>query len=104
MTTVALAVPVGIIVLPEIWRARAWRPFALAALAAAAIIALLPLQQVVYRQLTYLVVIESVLAAVRGLRLGWQHVVRSGQFDASPQIATAGDAAQPAERRASPSA
>ncbi|MDQ3995720.1 MAG: glycosyltransferase family 39 protein [Gemmatimonadota bacterium] len=44
VTAVALAVPVGIIVLPEIWRARAWRPLTLAALAAAAIVVLLPLQ------------------------------------------------------------
>jgi hypothetical protein len=44
VTAVALAMPVGIIVARDVWRARAWRPFALAALVAAAIVGLLPLQ------------------------------------------------------------
>jgi hypothetical protein len=44
VTAVALAIPVGIVVMPEVWGARAWRPLALAAFVAAAIVALLPLQ------------------------------------------------------------
>jgi hypothetical protein len=44
VTAVALAIPVGVIVVREVWRTRAWRALAPATLAAAAIIALLPLQ------------------------------------------------------------
>ena len=45
----------------------------------------LPLQQFVYRQLMYLVVFQSVVSAVRGVRLGWQHVGRTGEFDVGGQ-------------------
>ncbi|MDX6698769.1 MAG: hypothetical protein QOE65_2166 [Solirubrobacteraceae bacterium] len=38
----------------------------------------LPLQQFVYRQLMYLVVIESSVSAVKGLRAGWKHLPRTG--------------------------
>ena len=38
----------------------------------------MPLQQLVYRQLMYLVVIESVLTAVRGSRLRWHPSERTG--------------------------
>jgi cellulose synthase/poly-beta-1,6-N-acetylglucosamine synthase-like glycosyltransferase/peptidoglycan/xylan/chitin deacetylase (PgdA/CDA1 family) len=38
-----------------------------------------PLQQFVYRQLMYLVVIQSVISAARGARLRWQHVERTGE-------------------------
>jgi cellulose synthase/poly-beta-1,6-N-acetylglucosamine synthase-like glycosyltransferase len=38
----------------------------------------LPLQQFVYRQLMYLVLIQSVLAALGGIRLGWQKLRRTG--------------------------
>jgi cellulose synthase/poly-beta-1,6-N-acetylglucosamine synthase-like glycosyltransferase len=41
----------------------------------------LPLQLFVYRQLMYLVVIQSVTSAVQGLRLRWQHVERSGDVE-----------------------
>jgi cellulose synthase/poly-beta-1,6-N-acetylglucosamine synthase-like glycosyltransferase/peptidoglycan/xylan/chitin deacetylase (PgdA/CDA1 family) len=41
----------------------------------------LPLQQFVYRQLMYLVVIQSVISAVRGVRLRWQHVERTGEVE-----------------------
>ena len=41
----------------------------------------LPLQQFVYRQLMYLVVAQSVISAVRGVRLRWQHVERSGEIE-----------------------
>jgi cellulose synthase/poly-beta-1,6-N-acetylglucosamine synthase-like glycosyltransferase len=41
------------------------------------------LQQVVYRQLMYLVVIQSVRSALGGDRLGWHHVPRRGMEDAT---------------------
>jgi cellulose synthase/poly-beta-1,6-N-acetylglucosamine synthase-like glycosyltransferase/peptidoglycan/xylan/chitin deacetylase (PgdA/CDA1 family) len=40
----------------------------------------LPLQQVVYRQLMYLVVIQSLVTAVLGARLRWQTIRRTGTF------------------------
>jgi len=43
-----------------------------------------PLQQFVYRQLMYLVVIESIISALRGTRLRWQHVERTGEVEAAP--------------------
>ncbi len=42
----------------------------------------LPLQQFVYRQLMYLVLIQSMLSAVSGLRLGWQKLRRTGGLNA----------------------
>ncbi|MDX6608018.1 MAG: hypothetical protein QOD14_2558 [Solirubrobacterales bacterium] len=45
----------------------------------------LPLQTIVYRQLMYLVVIQSVASALQGLRLRWQHVERSGDVEVVPQ-------------------
>ena len=47
----------------------------------------LPLQQLVYRQLMYLVVIQSVSSALYGLRLRWQVIRRSGEMDAVPAAA-----------------
>jgi len=41
----------------------------------------LPLQQFVYRQLMYLVVIQSAISAARGLGLRWQHVERTGEIE-----------------------
>jgi cellulose synthase/poly-beta-1,6-N-acetylglucosamine synthase-like glycosyltransferase/peptidoglycan/xylan/chitin deacetylase (PgdA/CDA1 family) len=41
----------------------------------------LPLQQFVYRQLMYLVVIQSVFTAVTGYRLRWQRMERYGSLD-----------------------
>jgi cellulose synthase/poly-beta-1,6-N-acetylglucosamine synthase-like glycosyltransferase/peptidoglycan/xylan/chitin deacetylase (PgdA/CDA1 family) len=38
----------------------------------------LPLQQFVYRQLMYLVIIESSVSAVQGVRSTWRHVPRTG--------------------------
>ncbi|GAA1770275.1 bifunctional polysaccharide deacetylase/glycosyltransferase family 2 protein [Luedemannella helvata] len=38
----------------------------------------LPLQQFVYRQLMYLVVVQSVVTALAGVRLPWHRMVRSG--------------------------
>jgi cellulose synthase/poly-beta-1,6-N-acetylglucosamine synthase-like glycosyltransferase/peptidoglycan/xylan/chitin deacetylase (PgdA/CDA1 family) len=40
----------------------------------------LPLQQFVYRQLMYLVVVQSVVTALLGSRLGWQTIRRTGTF------------------------
>ncbi|GAA2909083.1 bi-functional transferase/deacetylase [Actinoplanes cyaneus] len=41
-----------------------------------------PLQQFVYRQLMYLVLIQSTLAALGGIRLGWQKLRRTGGLNA----------------------
>jgi cellulose synthase/poly-beta-1,6-N-acetylglucosamine synthase-like glycosyltransferase/peptidoglycan/xylan/chitin deacetylase (PgdA/CDA1 family) len=41
----------------------------------------MPLQQLVYRQLMYLVVIQAVISALRGVRLRWQHVERTGEVE-----------------------
>jgi hypothetical protein len=44
VTAVALAVPVGVVVMRSIWRARAWRPLAAAVITGSAIVGILPLQ------------------------------------------------------------
>ena len=41
----------------------------------------MPLQQFVYRQLMYLVVVESILSALRGARLRWRPIARSGEVE-----------------------
>ena len=41
----------------------------------------MPLQQFVYRQLMYLVAVESVLTALRGTRLRWQPSDRTGDVE-----------------------
>lgn len=38
----------------------------------------LPLQQFVYRQMMYLVIIESSVSALQGIRSGWRHLPRTG--------------------------
>ncbi|KWW99140.1 putative bi-functional transferase/deacetylase [Carbonactinospora thermoautotrophica] len=43
---------------------------------------LMPLQQFVYRQLMYLVLIQSVVTALTGVRLRWQKLTRSGGLNA----------------------
>jgi len=43
----------------------------------------MPLQQFVYRQLMYLVVIESIISALLGSRLGWGHLDRTGHIEVS---------------------
>ena len=45
----------------------------------------LPLQQVVYRQLMYLVVIQSVVTALLGIRLRWHVIQRTGVFAGGPR-------------------
>ncbi|MEU6218293.1 bi-functional transferase/deacetylase, partial [Streptomyces sp. NPDC047022] len=47
----------------------------------------LPLQQFVYRQLMYLVVIQSVFTAISGSRLRWQRIERYGSLHAPPSAA-----------------
>ena len=44
----------------------------------------LPLQQFVYRQLMYLVVIQSAATALYGVQLRWQAMRRLGDLDAVP--------------------
>ncbi|BDM69355.1 bi-functional transferase/deacetylase [Streptomyces nigrescens] len=55
----------------------------------------LPLQQFVYRQLMYLVVIHSVITALLGTRLKWHSMKRTGTADpyllAAPSAETSGD-------------
>lgn len=41
----------------------------------------MPLQQFVYRQLMYLVVIESMLTAIRGTPQHWRPISRSGEVE-----------------------
>jgi cellulose synthase/poly-beta-1,6-N-acetylglucosamine synthase-like glycosyltransferase len=41
----------------------------------------LPLQQLVYRQVMYLVIYESAVSAARGVRLPWQHLKRTGELE-----------------------
>ncbi len=41
----------------------------------------LPLQQFVYRQLMYLVIIESTLSALAGARAHWRHLTRTGDVE-----------------------
>ncbi|MCY1138496.1 bifunctional polysaccharide deacetylase/glycosyltransferase family 2 protein [Actinoplanes sp. Pm04-4] len=44
----------------------------------------LPLQQIVYRQVMYLVLLHSALAAVTGRRLKWQTIHRTGDLSSAP--------------------
>ncbi|WP_433046167.1 bifunctional polysaccharide deacetylase/glycosyltransferase family 2 protein [Dactylosporangium sp. CS-033363] len=44
----------------------------------------LPLQQLVYRQVMYLVLLHSAITAVTGRRLRWQKLRRTGEVDAVP--------------------
>jgi cellulose synthase/poly-beta-1,6-N-acetylglucosamine synthase-like glycosyltransferase/peptidoglycan/xylan/chitin deacetylase (PgdA/CDA1 family) len=57
----------------------------------------LPLQQIVYRQLIYLVAVQSTVMALLGGRLGWHRMVRTGAASAHAQ-ATARDVAGPSPR------
>ena len=58
---------------------------------------LLPLQQIVYRQLMYAVLIRSMVTAAGGIRLGWQKLRRVGGLeDLLPASAGAGDDGDPA--------
>jgi hypothetical protein len=44
----------------------------------------MPLQQFVYRQLMYLVIIESTISALVGVRAHWQHIPRTGDIEVVP--------------------
>jgi cellulose synthase/poly-beta-1,6-N-acetylglucosamine synthase-like glycosyltransferase/peptidoglycan/xylan/chitin deacetylase (PgdA/CDA1 family) len=44
----------------------------------------LPLQQFVYRQLMYLVIIESTVSALVGMRAGWRTIQRTGDVEVGP--------------------
>ncbi|MGZ6695226.1 MAG: bifunctional polysaccharide deacetylase/glycosyltransferase family 2 protein [Solirubrobacteraceae bacterium] len=44
----------------------------------------LPLQQFVYRQLMYLVIIESTISALVGARAAWRHIPRTGDVELPP--------------------
>jgi cellulose synthase/poly-beta-1,6-N-acetylglucosamine synthase-like glycosyltransferase len=59
----------------------------------------LPLQQFVYRQLMYLVVIQSAVTALAGARLRWQRMERYGSLQ-TPPAPHAGHVRQPAPGRA----
>jgi hypothetical protein len=41
----------------------------------------LPLQQFVYRQLMYIVIIESTASALNGARASWRHLTRTGDIE-----------------------
>jgi len=44
----------------------------------------MPLQQFVYRQMMYLVVIQSLVTAMMGVPLRWHKLKRTGDFSAAP--------------------
>jgi peptidoglycan/xylan/chitin deacetylase (PgdA/CDA1 family)/glycosyltransferase involved in cell wall biosynthesis len=87
----------GLLFLPPAKVAAVWAGFT-AAQAATAAVALnmdrepygplwsLPLQQIVYRQLMYLVVIQSTVMAIAGGRLRWHRMIRIGAATAHPII------------------
>ncbi|GAA4677790.1 glycosyltransferase [Streptomyces chumphonensis] len=54
----------------------------------------LPLQQILYRQLMYVVLLQSWITALTGGRLRWQKLRRTGAVDAAP---AAGDRTEPRE-------
>ncbi|MFF5144204.1 bifunctional polysaccharide deacetylase/glycosyltransferase family 2 protein [Streptomyces sp. NPDC013157] len=61
----------------------------------------LPLQQFVYRQLMYLVVIQSVFTAISGSRLRWQRMERYGSLPATALAPASAPASVPAAARTS---
>ena len=63
----------------------------------------LPLQQVVYRQLMYLVTIQSVMTALLGTRQRWQVISRTGVFGAEASQAAPGRPDAPESRPVEPS-
>ena len=50
---------------------------------------LLPAQQLVYRQLMYAVLIQSIATAAAGVALRWQKIPRIGDFSGVPTTRTA---------------
>jgi cellulose synthase/poly-beta-1,6-N-acetylglucosamine synthase-like glycosyltransferase/peptidoglycan/xylan/chitin deacetylase (PgdA/CDA1 family) len=57
----------------------------------------LPLQQIVYRQLMYLVVIQSVTSALLGSRLRWHTSLRAGTFAIPDRLPVEKASAEPAD-------
>jgi cellulose synthase/poly-beta-1,6-N-acetylglucosamine synthase-like glycosyltransferase len=57
------------------------------------------LQQFVYRQVMYLVLVESLISALRGLRIGWQRVRRTGRFELAPSPAASAPPGAPGRAR-----
>jgi hypothetical protein len=55
----------------------------------------LPLQQIVYRQLMYLVVFQSTVMALLGGRLRWHRMVRTGAASAHAHAATGTRSGEP---------
>jgi cellulose synthase/poly-beta-1,6-N-acetylglucosamine synthase-like glycosyltransferase/peptidoglycan/xylan/chitin deacetylase (PgdA/CDA1 family) len=55
----------------------------------------LPLQQVVYRQLLYLVTVQSMITALMGIRQRWQPIRRAGIFSARPPHPTSPETLTP---------
>jgi cellulose synthase/poly-beta-1,6-N-acetylglucosamine synthase-like glycosyltransferase len=49
---------------------------------------LLPLQQIVYRQLMYAVLLQSAVTAFAGVRLRWQKLRHRGDFASAPVVTT----------------
>jgi hypothetical protein len=49
----------------------------------------MPFQQIIYRQLIYLVVFQSIVMALLGGRLGWHRMVRTGAARAHAEAARA---------------
>jgi cellulose synthase/poly-beta-1,6-N-acetylglucosamine synthase-like glycosyltransferase len=64
----------------------------------------LPLQQFVYRQIMYLVVIQSVISAVSGVRLRWHKLHRTGDVAASFPVLEQPVPEQPGRDQAEPTA
>jgi cellulose synthase/poly-beta-1,6-N-acetylglucosamine synthase-like glycosyltransferase len=88
----------GLLFLPPAEVAAVWAGFTLAQAATAAYalhldgerygpLWSLPLQQVVYRQLMYLVVVQSTVMALLGGRLRWQRMARIGAVAGHPGVA-----------------
>jgi hypothetical protein len=87
----------GLIFLPPLRVAAVWLGFvALQAATAAYALRLdheslrplwtLPLQQFIYRQLMYLVVIQSTVTALSGFRLPWQRISRTGEANQALRV------------------
>jgi cellulose synthase/poly-beta-1,6-N-acetylglucosamine synthase-like glycosyltransferase/peptidoglycan/xylan/chitin deacetylase (PgdA/CDA1 family) len=85
----------GLLVLDPVYAFATWLPFIIGPMIAGAYalrldhepvgpLWALPLQQFVYRQLMYLVVIQALITAVLGARLHWQPLRRTGTFTDAP--------------------
>jgi len=59
----------------------------------------LPLQQFVYRQLMYLVIIESTISALAGTRAHWRHLERTGDVEITTRPASRRVASAPSPSR-----